>query len=98
MVYIRQLLIRCKDKSDIELLHMEVQDLAQIECIQKAVIMECINQGKYDYVEDVYDFSAMFYFNCYSDIEKYCMSPVHIKFVKNFLQKIDVAIFDYCIR
>lgn len=77
---------------------MEIQHLAQIECIQKSVIMECINQEKYDYVEDSYDFSAMFYFERYSDIEKYCVHPIHIKFVDNILEKIDISILDYCIQ
>lgn len=95
MIYIRQLLIKCKHASDLELLHAEIRHLAQIDYIQRFTIMECISSEKYAYIEDLYDFSVMFYFSSYSDIEKYCAHPIHVEFVKNLLEKVEIAIFDF---
>lgn len=97
MEFIRQLFIRCKDKADLAVLYTEVKKLCAIEYISHSVILECINLGKYDYIEDSFDFSAIFYFSSACDIDKYCLHPIHQEFVENVLKRIDIMILDYSI-
>lgn len=95
MTYIRQLLIKCKDKSELTELRCEIQLIEKIECIKHSVILECINTDKYSYIKDSFDFSLMLYFESLDDIDKYCSHPIHCRFVRSVLPKIDLMILDY---
>lgn len=98
MKYIRQLLFRCKNKEDLESIYFNLQELSQIKYIQKFVIMKCINQDKYDYIESKYDCSVLLYFSNQNDIEKYCIHPFHTNFVETVLAKVDISVIDYLIN
>lgn len=98
MKYIRQLLFKCKNTEDLKSLYYEIQNLIQIEYIQKSIIMKCINQDKYDYIDNKYDCSVLLYFTSENDIEKYCVHPIHTNFAKTMLQKVNVTVLDYSIN
>lgn len=95
MKYIRQLLFECKSREELENLYSRIQDLSQIDYVRKFVVMRCVNQNKYEYIENKYDCSVLLYFSRLSDIEKYCMHPLHVDFVKTMLQRVNITVFDY---
>lgn len=98
MKYIRQLLFKCENSEDLESLYLGIQGLIQIEHVWKSIILECLNQDKYDYVDNKYDFSVLLFFLSLDDIEKYCCHPVHANFVKTMLHKIDIVVLEYSIN
>lgn len=98
MGYIRQLIFKCKNKDCLELFYTKINLLTQIEYVSKALILECVNQGKYDYIDSSYDFSVLLFFSDINDIEMYVSHPNHINFVKNILKEVDVTVFDYSVN
>lgn len=98
MKYIRQLLFKCKNRKDLEFLYFKLQELTLIEHVEEFVIMECINQDKYDYIDCQYNCSVLLYFSSLNDIEKYCIHPLHVNFVETMLQKVDITVLDYSVN
>lgn len=83
---------------DVAFLCDEIQNLAHITYVQQLTIMECIDKGKYDYIDAQYDFSVLLYFASKNSIEEYCNHPVHINFAKELLKRADVTVVDYTIK
>ncbi len=98
MKYIRQLLFECKNKEDLEKLYSGIEELSRIDHVCQSSFMKCINQDQYDYIENKYTCSLLLYFSDLSDIEKYCEHPLHTKFVKTMLQKVNITVLDYSIN
>lgn len=98
MIYVRQLLFKCKDSGFTESLYLELQTLSQIEHVRNSIMMECMKQNKYDYIDCRYDFSLLLFFSDLNDIEKYCTHPIHERFVRKMLNFVDVVVFDYSVN
>lgn len=98
MKYVRQLLIKSKNKKDIAFLCNEMQKLARITYVQQLTIMECIDKDKYDYIDSRYDFSVLLYFASENGVEEYCNHPIHVNFARELLKRADVTVVDYSIK
>ena len=60
--------------------------------------MKGININTYDYINKDLDFSVMFYFKDYESIEEYCSHPLHLNFIREILDNINIVVYDYCIE